>query len=321
MVFITTPPRRQRQSEATYSQVPRDGRRPSVHDIPCEASRSAKMGEGRSDRNLYAQVGAARRRNQGGDRASAPTLGSKCRDLPGRPGRQGGETPAADRGGEHWQGAFGLWRVRFPPCLVRPGRRLPVQGLSEGSLGPGRENRATKFGDSRKKGKKGQWCSWSQNKRGTKCFGTTNTSCIDQSSPMARRAGGRGGSGTRGGRGEGRARVRTGKDGGTERMRGGAGARQHRPDPSSGAGAHTGQPGREGEGGQRGEGRPGKGYLQSPPSKVQWTLEIEDSGMYVYYYRTYEKAVSGGGRGGKRRTCAKGPYQPRPVRSSLATSH
>jgi len=31
--------------------------------------------------------------------------------------------------------------------------------------------------------------------------------------------------------------------------------------------------------------------------------------MYVYYYRTYEKAVSGGGRGGKRRTCAKGPYQ------------
>ena len=28
----------------------------------------------------------------------------------------------------------GLWRVRFPPFLVRPGRRLPVQGLSEGSL-------------------------------------------------------------------------------------------------------------------------------------------------------------------------------------------
>ena len=72
--------------EATYSQVPRDGRRPSVHDLPCEASRSAKMGEGRSDRNLYAHGGAARRRNQGGDRGSAPTLGSKCRDLPGRPG-------------------------------------------------------------------------------------------------------------------------------------------------------------------------------------------------------------------------------------------
>ena len=31
--------------------------------------------------------------------------------------------------------AFGLWRVCFPPCLVRPGRRLPVQGLSEGSRG------------------------------------------------------------------------------------------------------------------------------------------------------------------------------------------
>ena len=30
---------------------------------------------------------------------------------------------------------FGLWRVRFPPFLVRPGRRLPVQELSEGSLG------------------------------------------------------------------------------------------------------------------------------------------------------------------------------------------
>ena len=30
---------------------------------------------------------------------------------------------------------FGLWRVYFSPCLVRPGRRLPVQGLSEGSLG------------------------------------------------------------------------------------------------------------------------------------------------------------------------------------------
>ena len=30
---------------------------------------------------------------------------------------------------------FGLWRVCFPPCLVRPGRRLPEQGLSEGSLG------------------------------------------------------------------------------------------------------------------------------------------------------------------------------------------
>ena len=30
---------------------------------------------------------------------------------------------------------FGLWRVRFPPVLVRTGRRLPVQGLSEGSLG------------------------------------------------------------------------------------------------------------------------------------------------------------------------------------------
>jgi len=52
--------------EATHSQVPRDGRRPPAHPA---RSRSAKMG--RSDRNLYAQGGAARRRNRG---ASAPTL-------------------------------------------------------------------------------------------------------------------------------------------------------------------------------------------------------------------------------------------------------
>ena len=88
--------------EATYSQVPRDGRRPSVHDLPCEASRSAKMGEGRSDRNLYAHGGAARRRNQGGDRGSAPTLGSKCRDLPGRPGEARAVGPGGQGGGD-WE--------------------------------------------------------------------------------------------------------------------------------------------------------------------------------------------------------------------------
>ena len=27
--------------------------------------------------------------------------------------------------------SFGLWRVRFPPVLVRTGRRLPVQALGE----------------------------------------------------------------------------------------------------------------------------------------------------------------------------------------------
>ena len=31
--------------------------------------------------------------------------------------------------------AFGLWRLCFPPVLVRPDRRLLVQVLSEGSLG------------------------------------------------------------------------------------------------------------------------------------------------------------------------------------------
>ena len=102
--------------EATYSQVPRDGRRPTVHDLPCEASRSAKMGEGRSDRNLYAQVGAARRRNQGGDGASAPTLGSKCRDLPGRPGEgRGGNPSGGPRGRARAGGAgVGTGRPRRP---------------------------------------------------------------------------------------------------------------------------------------------------------------------------------------------------------------
>ena len=28
-------------------------------------------------------------------------------------------------------GDFGLWRIRFPPFLVRTGRRLPVQALGE----------------------------------------------------------------------------------------------------------------------------------------------------------------------------------------------
>ena len=32
---------------------------------------------------------------------------------------------------------FGLWRVGFPPCLVRPGRRLPVQGLNVETRWPG----------------------------------------------------------------------------------------------------------------------------------------------------------------------------------------
>ena len=43
--------------------------------------------------------------------------------------------------------------------------------------------------------------------------------------------------------------------------------------------------------------------------------------LYVYYCRTYEAVHERGGREGKRRTCAKGRYQPRPMRSSLATSN
>jgi len=49
---------------------------------------------------------------------------TRCSWVEGRPG-------VPDR--QLW--VFGLWRVCFPPCLVRPGRRLPVQGLNEGSLG------------------------------------------------------------------------------------------------------------------------------------------------------------------------------------------
>ena len=58
-----------------------------------------------------------------------------------------------------------------------------------------------------------------------------------------------------------------------------------------------------------------------------WTFWTSENAMFsphslvfVYYCRTYEKAVSGEGereKGGH----AKGHYQPRPVRSSLATSH
>ena len=101
------------------------------------AERPRRSGKPEGRASLTARILEQYRSDSRALRHACAKLGSKCRDLPGRPGRQGGETPAADRGGEHWQGAFGLWRARFPPCLVRPGRRLPVpvQGLSEGSLG------------------------------------------------------------------------------------------------------------------------------------------------------------------------------------------
>ena len=75
------------------------------------------MGEGRSDRNLYAHGGAARRRNQGGDGGSAPTLGSKCRDPPGRPGEAravgpGGQGGARAGGGRAWVRRGGRARSR-----------------------------------------------------------------------------------------------------------------------------------------------------------------------------------------------------------------
>ena len=118
--------------------------RPSVHDLPCEASRSAKMGEGRSDRNLYAHGGAARRRNQGGDRGSAPTLWSKCRDPcpEGGGGRRGeGEGGGRDPNPE----GAGTGSARSPPAGKRkrgvPSTLRGVIGVysgrpRRGSVGP-----------------------------------------------------------------------------------------------------------------------------------------------------------------------------------------
>ena len=64
---------------------------------------------------------------------NAPCSGPSMRHRP-----LGAATPCARARACRWcvpAEIFGLWRVCFPPCLVRPGRRLPVQGLSEGSLG------------------------------------------------------------------------------------------------------------------------------------------------------------------------------------------
>ena len=62
--------------------------------------------------------------------SSMPSSSTSC---PPRP-RGCCPRPSQGAGPRRW-GYFGLWRVCFPPYLVRPGRRLPVQGLSEGSLG------------------------------------------------------------------------------------------------------------------------------------------------------------------------------------------
>ena len=49
------------------------------------------------------------------------------------PGRKEEEDETRERGRKDAPGlvVFGLWRVRFPPVLVRTGRRLPVQALGE----------------------------------------------------------------------------------------------------------------------------------------------------------------------------------------------
>ena len=65
------------------------------------------------------------------------------RQRKGRGGREGGEGDNKVEGkGQYHHGCFPLgfrpvyWSLEgWLSCLVRPGRRLPVQGLSEGSLG------------------------------------------------------------------------------------------------------------------------------------------------------------------------------------------
>ena len=61
---------------------------------------------------------------------------------------------------------------------------------------------------------------------------------------------------------------------------------------------------------KKGEGREREGGSQvfapsCPPPPQRFTAV---TAMYVYYCRTYEKAVSGGGEREKRRTCAKGHH-------------
>ena len=78
-------------------------------------------------------------RAQGGLRAvGAPACRDSCAELTNpatwalRAWRPVQARSGQARGGTGCAPIFGLWRVCFPPCLVRPGRRLPraVQGLS-----------------------------------------------------------------------------------------------------------------------------------------------------------------------------------------------
>ena len=78
-------------------------------------------------------------RAQGGLRAvGAPACRDSCAELTNpatwalRAWRPVQARSGQARGGTGYAPLFGLWRVCFPPCLVRPGRRLPraVQGLS-----------------------------------------------------------------------------------------------------------------------------------------------------------------------------------------------
>jgi len=56
-IYIYATPEATPKRPMARPPTPKSPRRPrtrQVHELPCEASRSAKMGEGRSDRNLYA---------------------------------------------------------------------------------------------------------------------------------------------------------------------------------------------------------------------------------------------------------------------------
>jgi hypothetical protein len=126
--------RRHCQSYGEATHHPSPPRRPQtpVHDLPCEASRSAKMGEGRSDRNRSARAARGvppEGETRGGTERPHRPWGASVVISPA--GRQGG--------GRRWTAGeplpLGLRSGFDPPDLERPGRLPHQQGLCEARLG------------------------------------------------------------------------------------------------------------------------------------------------------------------------------------------
>ena len=87
-----------------------------VGEIARACARSAPMRSvSRGQEKLLENAGRERKeRREGEERTQRLRMSANCAD-----------------GGRATRGVFGLWRVRFPPVLVRTGRRLPVQALCE----------------------------------------------------------------------------------------------------------------------------------------------------------------------------------------------